>query len=108
MGAMCTEDRVSACTVGSECTVDCVIACMYVSADNTSMIRNMCPYISTKGTGMHVVTSTDESKVNTFVRGRTDAYSNYSTYKPIWDIGTDVVGKVRKGISYADALNQGW
>ena len=84
-----------------------MIACMDVSADNTSMSRNTCPYISTKGTGMHVVTSTYESKVNMFVFGRTDAYYNYGRYKPIWDIGTDVVGKVRKGISYDDALHQG-
>ena len=67
MGAMCTEDRVSACTVGSECTVDCVIACMDVSADNTSMIRNMCPYISTKGTGTHRGTPTDFYMVKTVV-----------------------------------------
>ena len=56
---------------------------------------------------MHVVTSTDESKVNTFVRGITDAYYNYGGYEPIWEIGKDLVGKVRKGISYADALQQG-
>ena len=55
---------------------------------------------------MHVVTSTDESKVNTFVCGRTDAYYNYGRYKLIWDIGMDVLGKARKGISYADALHQ--
>ena len=79
---------------------------MDVSANNTSTNKNMCPYISTKGTGMHVVTSTDESKVNTFVCGRTDAYYNYGRYKLIWDIGTDVLGKARKGISYADALHQ--
>ena len=66
----------------------------------------MCPYISTKGTGMNVVTFTDESKVNTFVRDITDAYYNYGRYKPIWDIGTDAVGKARKGIRYADALYQ--
>ena len=56
---------------------------------------------------MHVVTSTDESKVNTFVCGITDVYYNYGGYKPIWDIVKDVVGKVRKVISYADALQQG-
>ena len=97
----------SACTDGSACTEDRVIACMDVSADNTSMSRNMCPYISTKGTGMHVVTYTDESKVNTFICGRIEAYYNYGRYKPIWDIGTDVVRKARKGTSYADALHQG-
>ena len=45
MGATCTEDRVSACTDGAACMEDRVIACMEVSADNTSMSRNMCPYI---------------------------------------------------------------
>ena len=98
----------SACTDGYACTEDHVIACIDVSTDNTSMSRNMCPYISTKGTGMHVVTSTDESKVNTFVCGRTDAYCNYGRYKPIWGIGTDVVWKARKGISYSDTLYQGF
>ena len=56
---------------------------------------------------MHVVKSTNESKVNTFANGITDAYYNYGRYKPIWEIGTDVVGKVREGISYADSLQQG-
>ena len=65
------------------------------------------PYISTKGTGMHVVNSTDESKVNTFANGITDAYYNYGRYELIWEIGKDIVGKVQKGISYADALQQG-
>ena len=105
MGATFAEDCVSACMDGSACTGDCMIACMDVSDDNTSMSRNMCPYISTTGTGMHIVTSTDESKVNMFVRGRTDAYCNYGRYKPIWGIGTDTLGKARKGISYADALH---
>ena len=107
MGATCTEYCVSACMDGSACTGDCVIACMDVSDDNTSMSRNMCPYISTKGTGMHIVTSTDESKVNMFVCGRTDVYCNYSRYKLIWGIGTDVVGKARNDISYDDAIYQG-
>ena len=106
MGATCTEDRVSACTDGSACREDRVIASMDVSADNTRIRRNMCPYISTKGTGMHVVTSTDESKVSTFVPGITDTYYNYGRYKPMWDIGTDVVWKARKGIIYDDALHQ--
>ena len=64
-------------------------------------------YISTKGTGMHAVTSTDESKVNTFVSGITDTYYNYGRYELIWEIGKDVVGKFWKVISYADALQQG-
>ena len=79
---------------------------MYASTDGTGVHRSTCPYISTKDTSVHVVTSIDESKVNTFVCGRTDAYYNYGRYKLIWDIGMDVLGKARKGISYADALHQ--
>ena len=47
-----------------------------VSDDNTGMPGGTCPYISTKGTVMHIVTPTDESKVKTFVCGRTEAYEN--------------------------------
>ena len=36
-----------------------------------------------------------------------DVYYNYGRYKPIWEMGKDVVGKVRKGIIYADTLQQG-
>ena len=56
---------------------------------------------------MHVVTSTDKSKVKTFIHGRTDAYDECRRYKPTWDTGTDVAGKAQKGISYADTLQQG-
>ena len=56
--------------------------------------------------GVHVVTSTDESKVKTFVRGRTDAYGKYGRYENIQDIGTNLAEKVQKGVSYADALHQ--
>ena len=64
----------SACTYSSACMEDCVSMCMYGSFYNMGMHRSKGPYISTKGTGMHIVTSTDESKVNTFVSGITDAY----------------------------------
>ena len=93
MDATFTEERVSACTD--------------VSTDSTGMHGSMCSYISTKGTGVHVVMSTDESKVKTVVRGRKNVCDENGRNKPIWDIGTDVVGKVRKGISYTDALHQG-
>ena len=63
------------------------------------------PYIFTKGMGVHIFTSTDESKVNTVVRGRTNTYDKYGRYKPIRDIGMEVSGKVQKGISYDDALH---
>ena len=48
----------------------------------------------------------EDSNVNTVVYGRTNTYDEYGIYKPIWDIGTDVVGKLQKGISYADALQK--
>ena len=89
------------------CTEYCVSACTDVSTNITGVHGSTCPYISTKGTGVHVVMSTDESKVKTVVRGRKNMCDEYGRKKPIRDIGTDVVGKVRKGISYADALHQG-
>ena len=101
------EDHVSVCTDTSACMEDCVSMCTDGSSDNMGIHRNKGPYISNKGTGMNVVTSTYESKVNTFVCGITDAYFNYGRDEPIWEIGKDVVGKVRKGISYADDLKQG-
>ena len=101
------EDHVSACIDSSACMEDCVSMCTDGSSDNMGMHRSKSPYISTKGTGMHVVTSTDESKVNIFVHVITDAYYNYGRYELIWEIGKDVVGKARKGISYADALQEG-
>ena len=70
----CTEDRGSACADGSVCTEDFVSVCTDVYDDNRVMRGSMCPYIYTNGTGMHVVASTDEYKVNTFVHGRTDTY----------------------------------
>ena len=64
-------------------------------------------YIPTKGTGVNRVTSMADSMVKTFVRGIMNAYDDYRRYEPLRDIGTDVVGKVRKGIRYADTLHQG-
>ena len=81
--------------------------CTDVYAENTGMHGITCPYIYTKGTCVHVVTPIDKSKVNKFIHGRTDAYDECGSYDPVWDKGTDVVGKVRKEISYADALHQG-
>ena len=67
----------------------------------------MCPYTFTKGTGVHVVTSTDNSTVKTVVRGRKNEYYKYRGHKPIWHISRDVVGKVQKGVSNVYALQQG-
>ena len=107
MEATSTKDYVRACTDVSACKEDNVSACIDVSTDNKGVYRSMCPYISTKGTGAYLVTSMDKSKVNTFACRRTGTYEKYRRYKPIWDIGTDAVGKLRKEISYADALQQG-
>ena len=88
----------------STCTEDFVVVCMDVSVENTNLHGIICPYISTKFMGVHVVSPTDKFKVKKFICGRMDAYDECRRYKPIWYIGTDVVGKVWKGISYADAL----
>ena len=42
--------------------------------------------------------------VKTVVRGRKNVYDKYGRYKLIRYIGTGIVGKVQKGIRYADSL----
>ena len=64
------------------------------------------PYISTKFNCVHGVTSTENSMVKTSIPCRTNVYDEYGRYKPIQDIGTDVVRKIRKGIRYFDALQK--
>ena len=93
---------------GGMCTDDCGSACMEFYTEITRINVIICTYISTKGVGVHGVVSTDDSMVNTVVRGITNAYDKYRKYKPIWGIGTDVVGKLRKGISYADDVHWGF
>ena len=83
-------------------------ACTDVFTDSRGVRGSMGLYISTNGTGVHVVMSMDDPKVNTVVRGKTNTYDKYGSYKPIRDIGREVVGKVLKGISYADSLQQGY
>ena len=80
---------------------------MEVYTESTIVHGSTCSYIFTKCTGMHVVTPTEKSKVKMVVRVKSNAYGKYRRYGPIWYIGTEVVGKVQKGISYSDALNQG-
>ena len=46
----------------------------------------------------------DNSMVKMFIYGRTNAYDEYRGYEPIREISTDIVGKVRKGVSYDEAL----
>ena len=57
--------------------------------------------------GVHGVTSTDDYTVNVSVQRRRNAYDRYGRYESKRGIGTDVVWKVRKGISYSDALHKG-
>ena len=71
------------------------------------MQRSMCLYISTKGTGVHRVTTTNNSTVNTVIHGKNNSYNKYGRYEPKWEIVTYTVGKVWKGISYDDDLQQG-
>ena len=66
-----------------------------------------CLYISTKDTIVHGGTSSDVSSAKTVVRRRTNTYDEYRRFKPKQDICTDLVGKVQKGIIYADALQKG-
>ena len=47
------------------------------------------------------------SMVNTLLLGRTNRFDEYGGYKPKRYIGTHTVGKVRKGVGYSDALQQG-
>ena len=82
-------------------------ACMYIYTESTVMHRSMCPYISTEGICMHRVTSTGNYTVKTVIQERTNKYYRYGRYEIKRDIGTDVLGKVRKGISYAGALQKG-
>ena len=102
-GITCMEDCVSAC-MDATCTEDCVSAYTYVYTDITGVHGSMCTFIYTKCTDVHVVISTDKSNIKTVIV-RANAYDEYGRYKPLRDIGTDVVwGKVRKGIRYVDAL----
>ena len=74
MEATSTKDYVRACTDVSACKEDHVSACTDVSTDNKGVYRSMCPYISTKYTDVHVVTSTKKPRVNTFLRIRMNKY----------------------------------
>ena len=75
-----------------------------VSIESTVMHGSTLLYITTKDTVMHRVTYMDDSMTKAVVQGRMNSYDQYGRYKPKRDIGTDVLGKVWKGISYADAL----
>ena len=82
IGATCKEDCLSTCTDIRACIDDHVSTrtCTYVYAENMGVYGRMCPYISNKGTGMHIVITADESKVKTFVLGIMYAYDKYERY----------------------------
>ena len=79
-----------------------------VFTESTGVNRRMWPYIYTKNKGVHRGTFTDISIVGKVLRGRKDTYDEYRRYKPKWDICTDALGKVQKGVDYADALQKGF
>ena len=42
------------------------------------------------------------------IQGRMNVFGEYRMYKPKEGIGTYVVGKIQKRISYDDAIHQGY
>ena len=78
--------------------------CNVVSTESMGVRGRTFPYIPTKGTGMHGFMYMENSMVKMVVRGRTNAYDEYGRYETIRDIGMGIVKKVRKGISYDDAI----
>ena len=95
--SMCIDSHRSTCT-------DVSTESAGFSTASVSVQGSMCPYISTKGTDVHIGTSTDISTVKMVVRIITNTYDKYEDYKPKQYICTDSVGKVRNGISYDDDL----
>ena len=102
-GSMYTEKQ----THGSMSKDACGSVYMDVSTASKGMTGRTCLYIYTKGTCVHIVMSMVNSTVKIIVRGRTNAYGKCWRYKYKQDIGTDLIGKVWKGIIYTDALHQG-
>ena len=92
---------------GSTCMYARGSTCTEVSTESMGVHGSTRPSIPTKYTGVHRVMCTNDSMIKAVVRGRTNAYGKYGRYKPKWYIGTDVLGKVQKGIIYADALQKG-
>ena len=98
----------SSCTdaQGSTCT-DVYTDITGIYNENTGLHRRKCQDISTKCMGVNRGTSADISTENKFVQGRTCAYDKYGMHGTRRDIGTYTVGKVRKGMSYTDAIHWG-
>ena len=62
---------------GSTSMNACRSAYTDVSTESMVMHGSTCPYISTKGNGVHRVLSTDDSTVKTVVQGITNVYNKY-------------------------------
>ena len=107
-GIPCTDTQTCVSTskdvYRSMCTDDLGSARTDVSTESIGVRGSTCPWIYIKGAVVRGVTSTDDSTVKMVIHGRTNTYGEYRRYEPIYDIGTDVVWKVRKGIRYDDAL----
>ena len=84
----------------------CGNMCTDISTESTDVHRITCPYIYTKGTGVHRGTSTEVSMINRLLQGRTNLYDKYEIYEPKQYIVMNAVGKEQKGVSYDDALQQ--
>ena len=92
---------------GSTCTDARGRACTDIYTETAVMHRSTWLYISTEGMGVHGVTYTYYYTVNVAVQGRRNVYDRYGRYETKQNIGTNVVWKLRKGISYVDALHKG-
>ena len=77
---------------------------MDVSTESNNVHRSTCPYISTKVMGVHGVTTTDNSTVNTVVCGITNTYDEYGRLETKYYICTDILDKEQNGISYSRDL----
>ena len=91
---------------GSTCMDYRGSTCMDVSTDSTDLHGIMCPYTYTYGAGFHGLTSTEDSVINTDVRGRNNTYDEYRRYKPKRYMVMYVVGKLWKVVRYDDSLQQ--
>ena len=93
---------------------DRISMCTDVSTENTGMNGSTFSDSYTKNTGVHRGTYMDVCTGNTVLRESTIAYDEYgmhgtkrSSVEPGRNnLSTNTVGMVRKGLSYADALQR--
>ena len=83
---MCTDKQKNGIKSKDDCGIMCTDTCGItrtdVSTESTGVHGSMCLYIYTEGTGMHRVTSTEDSTINTVVQGRMNAYDKYGRCEP--------------------------